>query len=234
MDTTISEVASIIHMKYNRFNNDDPGYYMFDYRLSSIKAIDNLPIFALLLFKRNYKKIILCITSQKINFDEDKVSYYEKQLFIDKNSQLTSKSITTENHFLDYTIIDITKALNNLYRILPNLKFNKMLGKFFIGDDIEIRETVAWLELLSPLLKNIELIYDNCVVCAEKTKTKTKCNHSLCYYCWEHIPIIIHKNEEDDEITKQICPICRIDITLISNESDDFDDGNSDESKEEN
>jgi len=50
-----------------------------------------------------------------------------------------------------------------------------------------------------------------CSVCYEKTKTKTKCNHSLCNRCWSKIQ---HISDEDGDLTTP-CPICRENIHYI-------------------
>jgi hypothetical protein len=50
-----------------------------------------------------------------------------------------------------------------------------------------------------------------CSVCYEKTRTKTKCNHSLCNRCWSKIEEV---KDEDGDLTTP-CPICRENIHYI-------------------
>jgi hypothetical protein len=57
----------------------------------------------------------------------------------------------------------------------------------------------------------IKLSYDDCCVCLEKTRGKTKCNHHICLACFTNLK-------------KPKCPLCRADIyecNDIESESDD-------------
>jgi len=54
---------------------------------------------------------------------------------------------------------------------------------------------------------NVKMRIDKCCVCHIETYNKTKCNHTLCFKCWEQI----NRDEEGD----LPCPICRKDIKFI-------------------
>ena len=68
-----------------------------------------------------------------------------------------------------------------MFNVITQLKFNKRTGRFTLKQLREINTD------------------DCCSVCMETTTTKTKCNHLLCYECWE-------------KINKKICPLCRKNI----------------------
>jgi hypothetical protein len=54
---------------------------------------------------------------------------------------------------------------------------------------------------------NVKMRIDKCCVCHIETYNKTKCNHTLCFKCWEQI-----NRDEEGDIP---CPICRKDIKFI-------------------
>jgi hypothetical protein len=76
-------------------------------------------------------------------------------------------------------------------------------------------------EKLDILFKNFncnnitKMCSTECCVCYNKTHTKTKCKHPLCYRCWSKMSKINadKNNQDDDEDEEYIkCPICREDI----------------------
>ena len=58
---------------------------------------------------------------------------------------------------------------------------------------------------------NLKIRGDECSVCYNKTYTKTRCKHPLCFRCWSKIEDAIDYNheDEDDENNCAHCPICR-------------------------
>jgi hypothetical protein len=198
----IATLVDIIHKKYVDWTSEerDEDYYIFEYKLKA-KSIDGIPMHASMLFKNSNREIVFTITSKKINGDDGKFIYYETKLFFDKTSKIKANTAS-------YAIGDIAEATHKLFEeILPNLKFNKLLGKFLMGSDIEsnieIRECMV-LELLFSKCENIEPTCQICIVCYEKTQTNTKCDHSLCYYCWERLPQVISNGS-----SRQLCPACK-------------------------
>jgi hypothetical protein len=91
-------------------------------------------------------------------------------------------------------------ATKLLEEVLPNLKLRRN-GKMNFekdGEDAvvgEIKDLFGEIEMPNLVTDKCE-----CVVCYEKTQTKTDCEHSLCYRCWSKL------KEVDGTLP---CPICR-------------------------
>lgn len=94
-----------------------------------------------------------------------------------------------------------------LLEILPKLKLS-MFGLLSQNED----SNKLVLSKIFGAFDNVKLKHcvEDCCVCYNKTTTKTKCGHSLCYRCWFSIPNI---NEEQE--LEAFCPLCREDITCI-------------------
>ena len=91
-------------------------------------------------------------------------------------------------------------ATKLLDEVLPNLKLRRN-GKMNFEKDGE-DAVVGEIKNLFGEIEMPNLVTDKCecVVCYEKTQTKTDCQHSLCYRCWSKV-------KEVDGIVP--CPICR-------------------------
>lgn len=91
-------------------------------------------------------------------------------------------------------------AVKLLDEVLPNLKLRRN-GKMNFekdGEDAvvgEIKNLFGEIEMPNLVIDKCE-----CVVCYEKTQTKTDCEHSLCYRCWSKL------KEVDGALP---CPMCR-------------------------
>jgi hypothetical protein len=87
------------------------------------------------------------------------------------------------------------------------MTFDKYIGELIT---LEINQNV-WYDFLKDLPDGNQVVMkdDECCVCREHTKTKTHCNHSLCYVCWEQLPIDGNPLYEECTID---CPICRRNI----------------------
>ena len=92
------------------------------------------------------------------------------------------------------------EAFTIMINKMSELKYDNKVGMFYVEQKKEDYEQLY-------TFPNIELDYVECSVCFEITKTKTSCNHPLCYKCYDKIP--------------NKCPICRKDI---KNEDDSEDD----------
>ena len=106
---------------------------------------------------------------------------------------------------------DVELGLNKLVEILKDLKFNKYRGEF-LKYDISHRIFDVFK------CSNIDIIEgEECAVCYERTLTKTKCNHSICYRCMEQIQTIPDPDYPGSyhEHYKP-CPMCRKDITYLT------------------
>ena len=83
-------------------------------------------------------------------------------------------------------------------------EFDKLSNKFVDGSE-HIKTIEFYSCFMSP---KIQLRYDECCVCLEKTSGKTKCNHPICLSCFTNLK-------------KPKCPLCRENIYEDGNESDD-------------
>lgn len=221
-----SEITSILaNIIYNKFYTTKYiTNYDFHYEIPNNPFMDGIPSYSFLSLKLKHKCIELCIHSDNIFDDNDPITYYEKNLFEDSTIFISENQEDDGDHNIShdntkhvcYSIEDITIALNNLFiNIVPNLKFSKLIGKFITNSDTDILEIEAWNTILSKN-SNIKLKYEECSVCYELTKTKTKCKHPLCYKCWEKIIENLNgESEEDAEEDEEeeelipVCPICR-------------------------
>jgi hypothetical protein len=211
----MSEITALVDIIYKKYvdwtaEERDEDYYIFEYKLKA-KSIDGIPMYASMLFKHSNREILFTIMSKKINGEDGKLVYYDTKLFFDKNSKIKANTAI-------YVISDIAEATNKLFEILPKLKFNKLLGKFLINDDIESNLEIQECMILESLLskcENVEPICQICIVCYEKTQTNTKCDHSLCYYCWERLSQVISNGA-----SRQLCPACK--GTINTNYDDDI------------
>jgi len=100
-----------------------------------------------------------------------------------------------------YEIPVINPVINNecfiesFKKIMNSLRFDRMNGTIEDGEESEnnfFREIID-----NPNISFKES--EQCSVCLEKTKTRTPCDHFLCYICWA-------------KIKEKKCPICRAEI----------------------
>jgi hypothetical protein len=154
-----------------------------------IKMIDRVKVFVRLIVRSsNSSLVILEITVDDI---------YENDNFED---------ITLHRKLFNINDKDFTKVAEFILVELNELRLD-MAGDLANKKDLD--DEVLEHELLSGL-DNIELDADECCVCNNLTKTKTICNHCVCYRCMTHIK---HVKDDDDENSYEIpCPICRQDI----------------------
>ena len=114
-------------------------------------------------------------------------------LFIFEKRSNSEEERLTEKEIGDFA----TKLLEE---VLPNLKLGRN-GKMSFekdGEDAvvgEIKDLFGEIEMPNLVMDKCE-----CVVCYEKTQTKTDCEHSLCYRCWSRVKKV-------DGIVP--CPMCR-------------------------
>ena len=186
----------------------------FEYVLP-IDLIDEMPISCELYIQtRSCKKISLFIKSRIIHFVEGKKIYFAQDLLYDYTNQ-------GDDELRIYLDEEIKKIITDLCELLSSLKFNKLKGRFL--STLNYSETIIyensleyetefyenWKKMLD--FPNIKLIYNECSVCSCVTETKTKCSHTLCYVCWEHIKVA----NTGDDFLYQNCPICRCIINEV-------------------
>jgi len=114
------------------------------------------------------------------------------------------------------TIEDYKNVVKFIFELIPQLTFDKFNGKL-----IEKKEMIDFSTIFTCFenIEQIEMEYNKCSCCFEKTKTKTKCNHYLCIECWDKIERIYceecNEGEDDcenEDCGQKRCPICRKDI----------------------
>jgi len=121
-----------------------------------------------------------------------------------------------------FTEVDLEKIID----ILNNIKFNRLTGKFYLNNEDEENVTLEALydreHFYTKLNSNIKVrkTYENCSVCFDPTMCKSKCDHYLCYPCWNTISEYVCKECQENDNTDcyhcddetcghQRCPTCR-------------------------
>ncbi len=127
--------------------------------------------------------------------DVERVLYNHEEILIDDDPK--------------YTVEFIQEALSIVYKKIKNSKFDKYTGKFIYKCDQDISFD-DWNTYLSNI-QNIELNFQDCCVCLDKTSTKTSCHHSLCYSCWTNLKYTVSDKFNEDTFK---CPYCREDISF--------------------
>ena len=90
-------------------------------------------------------------------------------------------------------IIDADDFITKFKKIVNSLSFDKEKG--IVTDGRDIKDNNFFRDLIqNPNISFIEL--DTCAVCFDKTRTKTPCEHTLCFVCWSNMKT-------------KTCPICR-------------------------
>tara|TARA_R110000868_G_scaffold355181_1_gene616495 strand:- start:43 stop:648 length:606 start_codon:yes stop_codon:yes gene_type:complete len=97
---------------------------------------------------------------------------------------------------------------NFITDILPNLKYNQYTNQFTSTEPIQ--ELAQQLMKHLPKNENVVSLYDECCVCLELVKTKTSCEHPLCYKC-------------ESKIKNKKCPLCRVKYEHSQQECDEED-----------
>ena len=91
-------------------------------------------------------------------------------------------------------------------KIIVTVKFSKILGMFTL-----VPRNYSFCAAFGIGEKHgIVSEIDDCVVCYDKTKTRTPCKHLLCIPCWAKIkikPLVVNEVYEVRE-----CPVCRGEI----------------------
>jgi len=174
--------------------------YNFD-----IESIDNIQVFVNIENQQYLRIKARNIERWVDEYDTELVSLYcEKILGVDEK-------IYTEAH------------LEKIIHILNNIKFNRLTGKFYLNNEDEENVTIEALEeqirFYKKLNSNIKVrkTYENCSVCFDPTMCKSKCDHYLCYPCWNKISEYVcdecqendDKGCDDETCCHQRCPTCR-------------------------
>jgi hypothetical protein len=150
--------------------------------------------------KNNYYLVKFKIQSSKILEEDGQGDYQLKRYFYKLLDYVKQDEFDKDTHIL-HNLIKIKFILSNL-EYCHNL------------NTLTIYPHNINLDLLLSIFENpnVEMCCDKCSVCLTITRNKTKCNHSLCFICWEQIKI--QTNEADDDYLP--CPLCREDIIYIN------------------
>jgi hypothetical protein len=114
------------------------------------------------------------------------------------------------NRVLYDDIISTPLDLERFIGDIKQLKFNNLIGRF---ENKECRLPDFGEFFVDD---NLEVTYEECVICYEKTTIKTRCGHPLCIRC-------------ESSLVKNnglgFCPVCRKKLTVLCecDESDDED-----------
>lgn len=186
----------IVLSEYTKSGNT----YYFSKNIPTIRKISNVRVRTKICFEHVNSSwyIYFQISSPNVtNGDDDRIILFKQELR--KCSAQVSRK-------------DIKVSLEKMKKIIPNLKFSKLLGKIE-SDKAKSFEQICLNEFGSTFIESSE-----CCVCAESTITKTNCSHFLCVECWSHI-----KSRQ--------CPICRENDIYID-ELDDVSNRDSDSDTE--
>jgi len=123
-----------------------------------------------------------------------------------------------KNNEKTYTEVHLEKIID----ILNNVKFNRLTGNFYLNNEDEnvtieaLEEQTRFYKKLNSNIK-VRKTYDDCSICFEPTMCKSRCDHNLCYPCWNKISEYVcdECQETDDKVCEdetcghQRCPTCR-------------------------
>ena len=151
---------------------------------------EDLPLVFKLYFTRDYKSI-LDISSNYIKIGcsvwlDSSIDYINNNDYPLQNIYVSYNINQGEDTFKDC----IYSALFYTYIIKQDFKYNSLFTYLCHEEDMT--------ELLKIKELHIKLfgVDTECCVCAEKTQTKTVCNHTICQKCYI-------------KLEKKTCPICR-------------------------
>jgi hypothetical protein len=183
-----------------------------------IDELDNIKVEIYMAF--SYSQIVLKIYAKSIVINDESVVYNDNDIIL--AYKCFGKKLNLEDFIIAFIRMD---------RRLGHYKFNNTIGKF---EDIRLKpkdysilfKSVLSLNNIKPSLNNIVAFKKNvvafknininkCCLCFELTEIKTRCNHTLCYRCWENIT-------ECNRHRKR-CPICTEDLNEDVDEDEDED-----------
>lgn len=181
---------NFVDIVYTEFTKSGNTFY-FSKNIPTIRKISNVCVKTEICFNKNGLEwnIFIQISSSNIT-DEDE----ENIVLFSRDLRKCSTEVTKK---------DIKVSLEKIKKIIPNLKFSKLLGKIQT-DKLNSFEQICLNEFGSSFIESSE-----CCVCSEPTITKTNCSHFLCVECWSHL----RSNQ---------CPMCRRNNIYI-NESGEVD-----------
>jgi hypothetical protein len=107
--------------------------------------------------------------------------------------------------------IKVKEFIMTVSNLVKTLKFDKLFGKF-IDDDDDTKEMFEYDMKLFEGSTNIVFNCKECPCCLEPTISKTICNHSLCFPCFQKIKNTYCDGDcLHDECNggHKLCPLCK-------------------------
>lgn len=169
--------------------------------------IDDMPVFITLNYFKSTGVVRLILHNENILKKLDEHADDEKDEYL--YNLLNNCDII---HHLKTGYTEEQKALQTLTRlneIIKDIRFCKYTGKFIHKHNMiyaKIHETLPLIFMDNENVRFKPVECNSCVICYEKTKTISACNHSVCIPCASNI-----NHDIDDDI---LCPICR-DVLLF-------------------
>lgn len=170
--------------------------------------IDNIPVFITLNNLEDEGIVRLILYNENINKKLHEVNTDAKDCYL--YNLLNNADII--HHLCPH--LSITEkcklVLQRLNDVIRDIRFCKYLGKFINKLNISYSKLHEFMPELFSNNDNIKFKQDvsnSCVVCYDKTKTTTSCNHPICIPCAMNV-----KHDIDDDV---LCPICRDIMTFV-------------------
>jgi len=170
--------------------------------------IDGLPVFIKLI--RGYGPVAVPI----------KVVLYNIQIIGNfENEDWAEDYNLLQKHVYIPVTPDIDENIEICIRVVRelviSLRFDAYLGQFVSINDCDHQKVMSeFMELFTGIdTVSCKIPNDQCCICFENTRTKSKCNHSICMLCVSKIVPIPTNCEELECMEYEIlCPICRADL----------------------
>jgi hypothetical protein len=180
---------------YNREGYTDHSYLL----KLPVKKLCGLKVECHLNFNKRYHADLIIDSDKVYTMDRDG-NIESKRLYI---NSLLWKGEDKPFEEEDYKII-----LEKLSEIMKKIKFNKYTGLYETEKSNELSQD-DWCSILG-CEDHIEYIFDKCCICHDMTKTTTEncCDKSLCYECWDKLPVI--KCEECSSDDPDCCCECMV------------------------
>tara|TARA_R110000803_G_scaffold55082_3_gene111925 strand:+ start:126 stop:788 length:663 start_codon:yes stop_codon:yes gene_type:complete len=220
MDELVNYIYSSLLNKEILKKNKVECYGNTNIYLEGIKSIDGLPCEVKL--EVSYAHYLLDIRSKNLckvdGHDVDFKTYYRKKLTdytatqdYEKELEEKEKGAGQRNSMKIIKKDDLIRALTEMIRGINLIKFNIFKGEFL---EYDLKDNI-YMVLKSPNVVIEE--GEDCAVCFCKTKSKTWCNHSVCYKCMEKINNV---SRDGNGNLNRPCPLCRKNILVPVTEYD--------------
>jgi hypothetical protein len=122
------------------------------------------------------------------------------------NTNLYSKIMhKVSNH----TVKDVENFITEQFDFMRDCVFDRMTGKFVLPTEKE-PTLCRFIAEFAKDKEHITSTVQECCVCYELTKTRTRCNHYVCVECWNNLNYV----DNEEEQAEQPCPMCKTDLSV--------------------